>query len=88
MAKCEDSKSKKMTSQFLTSLKKVHISLTGEDLKGMGVIPGPIFKKIFQEILKARLDGLVSNHAEEIEFIKKRFGDISDFRKREKSYKS
>ncbi|MGA1839894.1 MAG: CBS domain-containing protein [bacterium] len=88
MAKCEDSKSKKMTSQFLTSLKKVRISVTGDDLKGMGFVPGPVYKKIFQEILKARLDGLVSNHNEEMEFIKKRFGDISGVRKGEKSYKS
>jgi len=84
MAKCDDSKSKKMISQFLISLKKIRISLNGEDLKKMGFVPGPIFRKIFQEILMARLDGLVSSHDKEMEFVKQRFGDISTKRGKKK----
>ena len=73
MAKCDDSKSKQMISHFLTDLKKVHISINGDDLKRIGFEPGPIFKKIFHEVLQARLDGMVSNHKEEMQFVQQRF---------------
>lgn len=82
MAKCDNSKTKQMISHFLTSLKKVHISLNGYNLKKMGFTPGPIFKKIFQEILKARLDGLISNQGEEVAFVQERFGQISSIIKK------
>lgn len=73
MAKCDDSKSKQMISHFLTELKKVHISINGDDLKRIGFEPGPIFKEIFHEVLQARLDGMISNHKEEMQFVQKRF---------------
>ncbi|MBN2372314.1 CBS domain-containing protein [bacterium] len=76
MAKLDNPKSKMIISHFLTSLKKVGISLSGEDLKELGFTPGPVFKKILKECLNARLDGLVTNRNEEMEFVKKQFGHM------------
>ena len=65
-----------MISLFLTSLKRVHISISGDDLKRMGFVPSPIFNQILKEVLAARLDGKVSNTNEELTFVKREFGHI------------
>jgi tRNA nucleotidyltransferase (CCA-adding enzyme) len=39
--------------------------LTGEDLKRMGIPPGPRYRDILTRLQNARLDGAVSNRAEE-----------------------
>lgn len=76
MAKCEASRLKQMISHFLTSLKGVHVAITGEDLKKMGFTPGPSFRDIFEDLLKARLDGIVKNIEEEASFVEERFGHL------------
>jgi len=76
MARCRNSRIKRMISHFLTTLKKVNLTISGEDLKRMGFTPGPLFREILQSVLKARLDGLVSNRDEELRFIGRNFGGI------------
>lgn len=43
----------------------------GEDLKGLGVPPGPHFKKILEEIQFARIDGKVRDKEEELKLVEK-----------------
>ena len=50
---------------YLTILRKVRIKITGEDLKKLGLAPGPQFKKILNKVFEARLDGRVKNKKEE-----------------------
>jgi len=50
---------------YLTILRKVSIKITGEDLKELGLKPGPQFKKILNKIFAARMDGKVKNKREE-----------------------
>ncbi len=76
MAKCESPIIKKIISHFLTTLKKTNITLTGDDLVKLGFVPGPLFKEIFNEVLMAKIDGLISNRSEELEFIKQHFGNL------------
>ncbi|MEE8599082.1 MAG: hypothetical protein V3S69_06185, partial [Dehalococcoidales bacterium] len=45
---------------FLDELRYVKSSLTGNDLKRMGVAPGPRIKEILQRLHEARLDGKVT----------------------------
>jgi poly(A) polymerase len=40
--------------------------LTGDDLKEMGFQPGPLFKKILEEVEEAQLDGRISNREEAV----------------------
>jgi tRNA nucleotidyltransferase (CCA-adding enzyme) len=52
----------------------VKVSLTGENLKAMGITPGPRYKKILADLLDAKLDGLIKNEAEEVFFVRKKTG--------------
>jgi tRNA nucleotidyltransferase (CCA-adding enzyme) len=74
MAKAKQEKAKKYISLYLTSLRNVKVELTGDDLKKMGIPPGPRYKKILAEVLDAKLDGLVHSRDEEMEFARKRGG--------------
>ncbi len=47
--------------QYLTRFRYVKPSLTGEDLKTMGLIPGPRISDILDRLRAARLDGEVTN---------------------------
>ncbi len=50
-----------------------HVShvLDGEDLKRLGIPPGPIYRKIFAELRAARLDGEITSREEEIERVRR-----------------
>jgi len=55
--------------QYLTKMRKVRIHTTGDKLKKMGYKQGPLFKKILQELLWARLDGMVKSPSSETKFV-------------------
>jgi tRNA nucleotidyltransferase (CCA-adding enzyme) len=74
MSKASQEKAKKYISLYLTRLRDVKVTLTGNDLKEMGIPPGPRYKKILEELLNAKLDGLVKNREEEVAFVKKKSG--------------
>ena len=73
MAKANNEKIKKVISGYFTRLKRVSIYLKGRDLKNMGFEPGPLYKKIFDSLLEARLKNIVHSKKEELEFVKSRF---------------
>ncbi|MBN2419100.1 MAG: CBS domain-containing protein [Deltaproteobacteria bacterium] len=73
MAKANNEKIKKVISNYFTRLKRISISLKGRDLKNMGFEPGPLYKKIFESLLEARLKNTVNSKKEELEFVKARF---------------
>jgi tRNA nucleotidyltransferase (CCA-adding enzyme) len=50
---------------FLDKLRYVKPTLTGDDLKRMGIAPGPRIKEILQRLHEARLDGKVTTKQEE-----------------------
>ncbi len=49
---------------FVYNGQRIHVK--GDDLKGLGVKPGPHFKKILDELLYAKIDAEVSNKEEEL----------------------
>lgn len=51
--------------QFEQRLGQVTTALDGHDLRRMGVKPGPIYRRILQALLEARLDGRVHTREEE-----------------------
>jgi len=71
MAKARKEPAKRYISLYLTRLRDVRVALTGDDLKGMGLPPGPRYKKILAGLLDARLDGTVSAKEDEIAFVKR-----------------
>src|SRR3990172_1219725 len=70
MAKAKQEAAKKYVSLYLTRLRNVKITLSGDDLKNMGIPPGPRYKKILSRLLDAKLDGKVKNREDEIEFVR------------------
>jgi tRNA nucleotidyltransferase (CCA-adding enzyme) len=72
MAKARQERARKYISLYLTHLRGVTVSLTGDDLKQMGIPPGPRYKKILAELLDAKLDEQVRTPEDEKEFVKRR----------------
>ncbi len=52
--------------EYESKLKHVRTELSGDDLKAMGLKPGPIYKQILNRLLHARLDGEVKDRQEEL----------------------
>ncbi|MBI5199451.1 MAG: CBS domain-containing protein [Nitrospirae bacterium] len=73
MAKAKDETSKRYISLYLTELQKVKVSLSGSDLKEMGIEPGPLYKKILDRLLEGRLNGEIRSKAEEKRFIRENY---------------
>jgi tRNA nucleotidyltransferase (CCA-adding enzyme) len=72
MAKAKQERAKKYISLYLTHLRNVKVTLTGDDLKALGIPPGPKYRKILAELLDAKLDGVIRSHEDEIEYVKKK----------------
>ena len=67
MAAAEQDKVKKAISHYFTSLRRTTISLKGQDLKALGIPPGPIYGRVLRGVLDARLNGRVHTRNEELE---------------------
>jgi tRNA nucleotidyltransferase (CCA-adding enzyme) len=58
-------------------LRYVKIHLRGRDLKKMGLAPGPIYRKILQAVLDARLNGQVNTKVDEVQFARRHLKKLS-----------
>src|SRR5437870_6650132 len=58
-------------SAYVTTQQHVKPSLNGSDLKALGIKPGPVYKKILDRLLEARLNGEVQTKADERKLVKK-----------------
>ena len=56
---------------FLGAYHAVRCSLSGHDLKALGVAPGPEYQRILRGLLDAKLDGAVCTREEEIKAVSK-----------------
>ena len=56
----------KYVSLHLTTLRHKKVEITGEDLKGMGVEPGPRYADILRRVLAAAIDGQASCRSEQL----------------------
>ncbi len=75
MAKVPQERIKKAISLYLTKLRTVKIDITGDDIVGMGIERGPQIGSILKAIRDAKLDGLIKDKKDEIEFVKKKLQD-------------
>ena len=55
---------------YLQHYSRVQIHLKGEDLKGLGIVPGPRFQEILKRLLYARLDGKFKDREGELDYLK------------------
>ena len=56
---------------YFTKYNKVKIKIGGEDLKKLGVRPGPEYTKLLLKVLYKKIDGKIRTKKEELEFVKK-----------------
>jgi tRNA nucleotidyltransferase (CCA-adding enzyme) len=75
MAKANNRTIKRQISNFFTRLRGAKVSLTGRDLKHMGFQPGPLYKRILDALLEARLNNQVNSKEDELLFVKEKYGD-------------
>ena len=47
--------------------------LRGDDLRALGIRPGPIYREVLNCLLYARLDGSVQSRDDELRFVRRRF---------------
>ena len=71
LAKTKSDSVKRQVSAYLTTYQHVKPTLCGDDLKTLGLKPGPIYKKILDRLLDARLNGEVKTKADERKLAKK-----------------
>lgn len=69
---------KKYISQYLTNFRLQKIEASGEDLKEMGVEPGPIYSELLDQVRFAYLDGEIRGRNEQLDFLKSRIKKISE----------
>jgi tRNA nucleotidyltransferase (CCA-adding enzyme) len=61
---------KRSISNYVTRLRYINTSVTGKDLKKMGLEPGPIYREILQAVLDAKLNGQLKTRKDELDFVK------------------
>ena len=67
-AKYKDPLVKKHIEDFFVHLSGMRIHTSGDDLRRLGLTPGPHYHRVFKELLEARLDGRVSSREDELRF--------------------
>ena len=71
MAVTENEVVKKIISHYYTYLRNIKITAQGRDLKSLGIPPGPVYRKILEDLLDAKLNGLIFTRDDELNYIKK-----------------
>lgn len=69
MAATEHTRIKRAISQYITHLRYVRISVTGQDLKERGLEPGPVYREILDAVRDEKLNGRLSSREEEMAFV-------------------
>lgn len=59
--------------KYLSGIPRKRLKISGRDLKKLGIKEGPVYSKIMDETMKARLDGKVTSKHQEIQFVIKKF---------------
>jgi len=62
---------KQHIADFLKIYNRVRLYVSGDDLRNLGVWPGPRYQKIFAKVMAARLNGKVKNSQEELDLVRK-----------------
>lgn len=78
MAISKDRLKQKVISRYLTELRKVETVLKGEDLKKMGVKPGPVYSRILKELLEEKLRDHLKSREDEESFVRRIANRLSE----------
>jgi tRNA nucleotidyltransferase (CCA-adding enzyme) len=70
-AKNGDRNIQKHVEDFFEIYNGMRISISGDDLRRLGITPGPYYQKIFSQVLKAKLDKKIKTPEDELALIRK-----------------
>lgn len=76
MAKSRNPEVKRCVSVYFTKLHGVRTQITGDDLRDLGVKPGPMYRELLDAILSARLNGVVTSREDELRLAKELIGQV------------
>ncbi len=71
MAKIQKEELRKYISYYITHLRNISTQISGQDLKELGLKPGPLFGRLFQQLKAAQIDGHARDREEQLSWIKK-----------------
>jgi tRNA nucleotidyltransferase (CCA-adding enzyme) len=78
MATADKEDIKRVLSRYITQWSKEKPDITGDDLRRLGLAPGPAFSRILQAVLTAKLDGTAANVESQLRLAKKLIDDGSE----------
>ena len=58
---------------YKLKLAGIQLTITGNDLQSMGIKPGPVYKRIMDSVLKAKVLGTIYDRSSELEFAEKMY---------------
>jgi len=70
MASTSREATRRAISKYFTTLRPTTTILKGKDLQALGLKPGPIYRKILQNLLDARLDHRIKTREEELAYVR------------------
>jgi tRNA nucleotidyltransferase (CCA-adding enzyme) len=70
-AKSKNHNIKRHIEDFFKIYNNIRLHISGEDLRRLGIAPGPNYQKIFTKVLNAKLNGRVKTKEEELALISK-----------------
>jgi len=70
-ASAQGIRAKKRIDAFFREYSDTKIKIGGNELKNLGAVPGPVYKKILTRALHKKLDGELKTKKDEIEFAKR-----------------
>lgn len=70
MAKAKQETAKRYISLYLTELRKIKHSITGNDLIKIGIKQGPKFRNILEKVFEKKLNGVLKTKKDELKFAK------------------
>jgi tRNA nucleotidyltransferase (CCA-adding enzyme) len=76
MARTHREESRKAISHYLSRHRAMKSEIRGQDLKDLGVPPGPVYRKILEELLDGRLNGELKSRQEELDHILRSYPGI------------
>ena len=71
MGKAEKEETRRAVSHYFNRYRTVKTEIKGKDLKEMGIPPGPIYRRLLDELLDARLNSEVTNRFDEFSLLQK-----------------
>jgi tRNA nucleotidyltransferase (CCA-adding enzyme) len=61
---------KKMISNYYNQLRNIQPTISGNDIKALGLKPGPVFRQILDAVLEAKLNGKLETRQDELQFVR------------------